>query len=63
MEAETEEEMEEELVNIRGRSWDSESSTSSEVERLMQEQRSSDTKKAVATLVPTHDAMIDKHRL
>ncbi|GLT48266.1 hypothetical protein SLA2020_219010 [Shorea laevis] len=63
VEAETEEEMEEELVNMRGRSWDSESSTSSEVERLMQEQRSSDAKKAVATLVPNHDAMYDKYPL
>ncbi|GLU21290.1 hypothetical protein SLE2022_374360 [Rubroshorea leprosula] len=63
VEAETEEEMEEQLVNMRGRSWASESSMSSEVERLMQEQRSSDAKKAVATLVPTHDAMIDKHPL
>ncbi|OMO87908.1 thylakoid lumenal 17.4 kDa protein, chloroplastic [Corchorus capsularis] len=54
--------MEEQFVNIRGRSWASESSASSEVERFMQEQRSSDAKKAWATLVPNHDAMEIKRK-
>lgn len=45
-----------ELENMRGRSWASSraSSGSSEVERLMQEQRSRDAKNANATLVTTH---------
>lgn len=43
---------------ISGRSWaSSESSESSEVERFIQEQRSSDAKKADATLVPTQFAI------
>ncbi|KAI9180993.1 hypothetical protein LWI28_010048 [Acer negundo] len=40
-------------VSMRGRSLASSSSSRSVVLRLMQEQRSSDAKKAVATLVPT----------
>ncbi|KAK3404055.1 hypothetical protein EUGRSUZ_K00403 [Eucalyptus grandis] len=44
--------------SMRGRSWASvgSSASSSEVERLMQEQRSREAKKAAATLVPTQEA-------
>uniref|UniRef100_F6H7B4 Uncharacterized protein n=1 Tax=Vitis vinifera TaxID=29760 RepID=F6H7B4_VITVI len=49
------------LVSIKGRSLASSpsslSSSMSAVDRLMQEQRSRDAKKADATLVPTHVAM------
>ncbi|KAL6982124.1 hypothetical protein U1Q18_023740 [Sarracenia purpurea var. burkii] len=56
---EAEESKEESLVNMRGRSLASSSSSTSswEVLRLMQEQRSSDAKNAEATLVPTQFAI------
>lgn len=50
----TDDETELKLENMRGRSCASESSASSEVERFMQANRSSDTKKAWATVVPNH---------